>query len=242
MNFEQATELYKEGKFQEALEIYNGLIRKNPNQTQLHLNRGRVLSRLGKTELAIVDFDLIVDFEPYNTDFISDRAVVLHLLKRNEEALVEFDRATNLDPNNPYRYSSRAYFKDRIGDLNGAIQDYDKAIELDPEDAVAYNNRGMVEEKVGYQARAKKSFKLADDLVGYKTPEPTGSNDTTSSDSQSSNESKAPLPKIGNSQIPRKSSMSIGHYWQTFISIFTDSKTREDFANYLKKSIGGTKS
>jgi Flp pilus assembly protein TadD len=227
MSFEIALANFKDGKFEESLVILNKLISKKPNQPEFHLNRGRVLSRLSRAAEAILDFDLIVELEPYNTDFMSDRAVVLHLLKRNDEALTEFDRAANLDPRNPYRYSSRAYFKDRVGDLEGAIQDYDKAIELDPEDAVAYNNRGLVEEKVGYQARAKKSFLKADDLVGDKAPEtkPLSKEDSSAAISN----------EKGN---PKNADMSLSHFWKTFRSIFSDSKTRSEFSKYLKRMAG----
>ena len=221
--------------------IFNGLVKETPNHPQLHLNRGRILSRLGKIEEALVDFDLITSLEPYNTDFISDRAVVLHLLKRNEEALSELDRAANLDPKNPYRYSSRAYLKDRIGDLEGAIADYEKAIELDPEDAVSHNNKGLVEEKLGYQAKSKKSFEKADDLVGYKPTESSTPNSTPS-------EENSELSKVGS--IPKeepiapvqKKEMTFNHFLNTLGSVFNNAHTRKEFGNYLKGLFGGKKS
>ena len=218
--------------------IFDGLIKEIPNHPQLHLNRGRILSRLGRTEEALKEFDLITSLEPYNTDFISDRAVVLHLLKRNEEALTELDRAANLDPKNPYRYSSRAFLKDRIGDLEGAIADYEKAIELDPEDAVSHNNKGMVEEKLGYQAKSKKSFEKADDLVGYKPAE---------GPSLKSKEESSELPEIGSKPSERatapvqKKEMTFNHFLNTLGSVFNNAHTRKEFGNYLKGLFGGKK-
>ena len=70
MNFETGISLYKEGKFQEALEVFNFLIEKDDSSTELLLYRGRILSRLGQTENALADFDKIVALEPYNTNFI----------------------------------------------------------------------------------------------------------------------------------------------------------------------------
>jgi tetratricopeptide (TPR) repeat protein len=232
MSFEKALTHFKEGKFEESLVIFNNLIAETPNQPEFHLNRGRVLSRLGRTSEALEDFNLIVQLEPYNTNYISDRAVVLHLLKKNEEALAEFDRAVNLDPGNPYRYSSRAYFKDRIGDLTGAIEDYEKTIELDPEDAVAYNNKGLVEEKIGYQAKSKKSFEKADELVGYKSPE-----SKSKDDGRKDSKSLSAIPDVP--QVKRK--MTAAHIWRTIKSIFTDSKTQEEFKNFLKNKFRSEK-
>lgn len=231
MTFEAGIELYKTGKFEEALQVFNQLITTVEKNPELHLYRGRILSRLGKTKEAILDFDLIIELDPYNTNYISDRAVVLHLLKRNEEALAEFDRAANLDPKNPYRYSSRAYFKDRIGDLNGAIEDYEKTIELDPEDAVAYNNKGLVEEKLGYKERSKKSFSQADDLVGYKPSIPESAPPTENLKEDKSED-----------QVNEKEKLTAGFYFKTLGSLFSDPKARSDFKKFLKGIFGKSKS
>lgn len=232
MSFELGIEAYKAGKFEEALQVFDQLILEQSGQASFHLYRGRILSRLGKTEEALLDFDLITQLEPYNTDWMSDRAVVLHLLKRNEEALAEFDRAVNLDPKNPYRYSSRAYFKDRIGDLEGSIADYTFAIELDPEDAIAYNNRGIVEDKLGYKQQAKRSFKKADDLVGY---DPEKLNKKSEQLSEEAEKPKPVAPKPEMPKFDQKPSGSVTHYLSVFKSLLTDSKTRSEFGTFVKK-------
>jgi len=223
MNFEVGIALYKEGKFEEALSVFNKLISKSEKSAELHLFRGRILSRLGKTNEALDDFDLIVEIDPYNTNYISDRAVVLHLLKKDEEALTEFDRAANLDPKNPYRYSSRAYFKDRIGDLKGAIEDYEKAIELDPEDAVSYNNKGLVEEKLGYKERSKKSLDKADNLVGYQ---PDIQETTPATPNQKTESSKE--------NLETEVKLTPSYYLKIVTSLFYDSKTRKEFKKFIK--------
>ncbi|EAZ83125.1 TPR repeat protein [Algoriphagus machipongonensis] len=232
MTFQKGIELYKAGEFESALEVFNQLISNSEKTPELHLYRGRILSRLGKTSEAILDFDLIVELDPYNTNYISDRAVVLHLLNRNDEALAEFDRAANLDPKNPYRYSSRAYFKDRIGDLNGSIEDYDKAIALDPEDAVSFNNKGLVEEKLGYKERSKKSFEKADDLVGYKPQD------------QKEDQPKPPLEKVEpivNDEEDLEKELTFGHFLQTIKGLVTDPKTRKEFKEFIKNLFGRNK-
>ncbi|WP_317195116.1 tetratricopeptide repeat protein [Algoriphagus oliviformis] len=236
MSFEKGIALYQEGKFEEALEIFNQLISSKTGESSLHLYRARILTRLGKGEAALQDFDLLLSQKPYQTDYISDRAVVLHLLGRNDEALAELDRAANLDPKNPYRYSSRAFFKDRIGDLHGAIEDYDKAIELDPEDAVAYNNKGLVEEKLGFKERSKKSFEKSDELIGYD-PEKSA-NDLPSIGSKKSAETPQPGPI--REQAPKQ--MSSGHFWSTLKSLLLDSKTRREFGRFLGDFFSGKKS
>ena len=225
---------YKEGKFEEALAVFNRLIQEEGTQPAYLHYRARVQSRLGAMEEALIDFDLLLEADAYNTTYISDKAVVLHLLDRNKEAMEGFDQALNLDPNNPYRYSSRAYFRDRIGDLKGAIADYEKAIELDPEDAVAHNNKGIVEEKLGYKEKSQQSFSVADKLSGYKAPDKT-------------EKKPSPLPQIKeespNDKLPpisNKKSLSISTYFKILGSIFTDKKTRGEFKSFIKKKFKGS--
>lgn len=225
-NFDISVAHFKEGKFDLALEEVNACIIKDNKNTELYFFRARVYSRLGKFELALKDFDYLIAYEPFNPSYISDRAVVLHLLKRNEEAAIEFDRALNLEPSNPYRYSSRAYFRDRIGDFQGAIDDYTKAIEMDPEDAVAYNNRGLVEEKMGYLSRSKKSFEIADDLIGYKSSQQAKPKRT---DNPVKDKATFSMPKQENAA----SKLSMERYIQVFKKIFTDKSTWSEFLAFI---------
>ncbi|AFL85544.1 tetratricopeptide repeat protein [Belliella baltica DSM 15883] len=225
-NFDLSVGYFKEGKFDLALKEINACIKEDKKNAELYFFRARVHSRLGNFELSLEDFDYLTQLEPFNPSFISDRAVVLHLLKRNEEAATEFDRALNLEPSNPYRYSSRAYFRDRIGDFQGAIDDYTKAIEMDPEDAVSYNNRGLVEEKMGYMSRAKKSFEIADDLVGYKSSQQTKAK---SADTSEKNKATFSMPKQENAA----SKLSLDGYFNVFKKIFTDKSTWSEFVDFI---------
>lgn len=228
-NFEKGISLYKEGKFEEALKVFNDLIIGNPSETEFLLYRGRIRSRLGRLEEALVDFDQLIAIDGKNTNFISDRAVVLHLLKRNDEALSAFDYAIKLDSNNPYRYSSRAYLRDRLGDFKGSIIDYERAIELDPEDAVAYNNKGIVEDKLGYQNRAKESLRRADELAGYQPRE------------TAIPQENGKLPEVGNQkeqEVMQEKSLA-NTYIDTLKKVFTDKNTRDEFIDFIFK--GGKK-
>ena len=228
MNFEKGVALYKEGNFDAALEVFQGLSGSEQGNPLFHLFRGRTLTRLGKGAEALVDFDILIELEPYNTDYLSDRGVVLHLLGRNEEALSELDRAANLDPNNPYRYSSRAYLKDRIGDFLGAIADYEKAIELDPEDAVAFNNLGLVEEKMGRKEKAKDYFQKADSLSGYPPKKEVEVAQAALPNEAEKSTPKRSIPKADTTKL------TTGHFLDVLKGIFTKAEVRQEFSSYIK--------
>jgi Flp pilus assembly protein TadD len=164
-NFEKATALFEQGKFDEAIAVYTTCLDKTPGHLPSIYRRGLAKFKLGRYLEAIEDFNEVLTLEPTNASYLSDRAVARHLAGDNVEALKDLNTAQELEPNNAYRYSSRAYVKASMGDVEGGIEDYKKAIELDPEDAVAYNNLGLLEEKLGYTAQAKRRFEVADNLA-----------------------------------------------------------------------------
>jgi tetratricopeptide (TPR) repeat protein len=223
--FQQGKMLFKEGKFENALAIFNDLIAIDPLRAEYILYRGRILSRIGRTLEALEDFDQLIALEPLNADFISDRAVVLHMLQRNQESLSELNRALTMEPHNPYRYSSRAFLKDRMGDLKGAIADYEKAIEIDPEDAIAHNNKGMVEEKLGYQDKSRESFKRADDLVGYNKPDQSGLG--------RENQTHEIPSELKDQGQTRDEKITLSSYWNTLTDVIKNPDTRADFFKFV---------
>ena len=234
-NFDLSIQYFKEGKFEEALLQINRCIASDTSNLEFYYFRARVHSRLRNLESALDDFDYLISMEPYNPNFISDRAVVLHLLGRNKEALEEFDRALNFEPLNPYRYSSRAYFRDRIGDLKGAIEDYEKAIALDPEDAVSYNNKGLVEEKIGYKEKSQKSFKKADELVGYKPIQ--SSTDKLEKQSKNGFPTNDQDHKMADHESSSTQKLTISNYMETIKNVFTNKKTQQEFRDFIKSGF-----
>lgn len=232
-NIERGIISYKEGKFEEALRIFEMHLESNPDDSTGLVYRARVYSRMGRFDDSLVDFDRLLTGDPFDCDLISDRAVVLHLMGRNEEAISELDRAQNLDPKNPYRYASRAFLKDRIGDLNGALADYEIALELDPEDAISLNNKGIVEEKLGYISRSKKSFQSADELIGYK-PNQT---QTVQPEGNTGGQKTSELMQGDSDESPKPTSLTGGYLWDTIKGLLFQSSARQEFWDFLKNGL-----
>ncbi|EON76726.1 TPR repeat protein [Lunatimonas lonarensis] len=228
---DQGISKYKEGKFDEALVVFEKVLVSIPGDVECLTYRARTYSRLGRFEDSLVDFDTALRGNNFNCDLISDRAVVLHLMGRNEEALAELDRAQNLEPKNPYRYSSRAFLKDRMGDLNGALADYEIAIELDPEDAISLNNKGIVEEKLGYRAKSKKSFAKADELIGYKPMKPS----MESSEKDSHTRTKVTPAYINENK--RDTKLSFSYVVDTCKELLSNGEARNEFWNFVRNGF-----
>lgn len=84
--------------FQGALEAYDRALAKTYAQPAARMNRGYVLSRLGRFDLALANNRLLVDEYPDNPDAHYNLAEVLLVLKRSEEALQICRTALQLAP------------------------------------------------------------------------------------------------------------------------------------------------
>lgn len=233
-SFDKAVRYFKEGEFDQALEMINICLASSGENAGLYSFRARVLSRMGRLEDSLKDFNYLIGIEPYNANYIGDRAVVLHLLNQHEKALSELDRALNLDSKNPYRFSSRAFLKERLGDLKGAIADYERAIDLDPEDAVAYNNKGLVEEQLGYRDKSKQSFNNADELVGYRRQD---NDQVESKQDLNGKPDQTESSTFINKEIPKATKLSIRKFIETLGRVFRDKQTRQEFFSFVASKL-----
>lgn len=237
ISFEQAFLLCQEGKYAEAIDVFDIYISTNDKHFEAYYNRGLAHFYLANYEKALFDFDSAININPYIPDVISQRGVTFFHLKKLVEALADMDKAANLEPKNPYRYSSRAYIKASMGDTEGAIADYEKAIEIDPEDAVAYNNLGLLQEQLGYKKKAKDNFEKADDLA----KEIFGDGGTDKEQITKEEFDRLMKENLKSEQEADKSGaegvkkMSV---FETAKLVFASKESRKDFLRFVKNKFG----
>lgn len=154
--------LFNEKKYSEIIKTV-----KNNHSSEALMIKAYSFQKLAKWDDAMQIWNMLIvqnDQEPY---YFIERGVCKFNL-RFKHAIEDFDQAIKLDDTSAYFYSCRAYVRDKIGNPEGAVDDYTKAHELDPEDALILNNLGLVEQKLGYTQKARKSFDLSNDILGFK--------------------------------------------------------------------------
>lgn len=191
---------------------------------EIHKNALELLEQ-GKFEEALAAFNKCVETFGPGPDVLHDRALC-HLKMENALlALNDLDQAVVLQPDHGYRYSSRAYVKAYLKDFDGAMNDYQKAIELDPEDAISMNNLGLIEEQYGRMDRAKQLFEQADELKKILDENKIAHSSSEISITETSE-------VITETIIEPNSSV-----WSIIGSVFTDSKERKEFLNFMRKGF-----
>lgn len=134
------------GDFPGALKSYDAALEYSDAPLAARLNRGYVLTRLGKLEEALHNNRLLADSQPENADAHFNVAEVLLALHRYEEALDACNRALEIRPDHGKALIDRALALAALGNVDEAQYGLDRVRAIDP--------RALVEFNLGFAARA----------------------------------------------------------------------------------------
>ena len=144
---EKACELRDDGKYQEAIRVFNEAIKLDPSNGDLYLLRGDVYKKWEKYDDAIRDFSEAIKLDPSNADLYMARGLIYDELGDDENIIKDFSEAIKLDPSHEsiarwYVYRGTAY--QGLENYEDATRDFNEAIRLDPLDASTYDIRGTM--------------------------------------------------------------------------------------------------
>lgn len=126
----------------EALACYDDLIALKSDYVDAHLNRGKLLSRLGRFAEAIASYDNAIAIHPQHVDALINKGEALHHLGRLADAVTCYDKILAEKPAHLAALINRGCaFKD-LRRVDEAIAEFDLALAIAPEDTVALINRG----------------------------------------------------------------------------------------------------
>lgn len=159
--FDQAFALHQQGRFEEALEGYQQLLRHDPTDFDaLHLS-GVIALQQGRLADAADLVGRAVERHPGNATAQSNLGIVRQQLHDLEQALLCFERAIRLRPNYAAAHFNRGNVFASLRRPQEAVSCYDAAIALDPAMIDAHNNRGLALKDLGRLDEAVQSFDRA---------------------------------------------------------------------------------
>jgi hypothetical protein len=124
------TELFNNGKIEEAMYHYNEAIRLNPNATDFYNNRGICYFALGQPQSAVEDYNKAVTLNPKYADAYYNRGVAYVKLGRNQSAFDDFSEAIRLKADSADAYNNRAIIYLNQGNIETGCHDAQKACAL----------------------------------------------------------------------------------------------------------------
>ena len=128
--------LSEKGQYLEALEVYNGALKKIDYDPDLLYARSLVAEKLGQLDILENDLGRILEMEPNNAEVLNALGYSLtNLTDRHEEAYALIEKALSLMPESFHILDSMGWVCFRLGRIDDSIRYLTRAysIEQDPE-------------------------------------------------------------------------------------------------------------
>ena len=139
----KAIKLHDAEEYEEAIELLNGAVEINPEDSDVYHVRGLCYSELGQHDNALADFDRAIEFatelDDDESDLFAARSQAHHALGRLEDALADCERALELSPDDPTIQHNRAYYQKELGRYDEALENFLQIVQDDAENADALN-------------------------------------------------------------------------------------------------------
>jgi tetratricopeptide (TPR) repeat protein len=149
------------GNFQAAVDIYNLILVKLPDNAAIHNNRGVSLQALKRYDEALASFDKAIALKPDFAEAYNSRGAVLQKMTRYDDALANYDKAIALKPDYANAHHNRGSTFKKMNRHDDALASFDKAIALKPGHPEAYNDRGVTLQELKRYDEALASFDKA---------------------------------------------------------------------------------
>jgi len=103
----QGNNLYKAGKYEQAVAEYTKAIELDPSLTSAYYNRGLAYLQMKEYDSALADFNKAIKINPKDSMSWNGKGMTLEKLGKYKEALEAYNKALEIDPNNQIAKSNR---------------------------------------------------------------------------------------------------------------------------------------
>jgi len=135
-----ATELSKEGKFEEAVEYYDQVLAINDSVAEVHLNKGVALYKADEPERALECFLRAAELKPDLAAAHANCGNAFKELGRGAEAVASYEKALEVDPSMVHLWSSLANTLNAMGRFEDALDAASKGIKANSKPNPALHN------------------------------------------------------------------------------------------------------
>jgi tetratricopeptide (TPR) repeat protein len=160
--WEEARNYLAEGKAAEAKAVFEALLRRYPQEPDLHLFLGITLLRLRDPQAAEVSVRKAIALD---SDHVEARTLLAWIesdIRGDfDAAIAEYKKVVELKPDLPQAYNNLGVALKRKGELAAAADNFNKALERKPDFSAALNNRGWTFAEQDRWSEARRDFEQA---------------------------------------------------------------------------------
>ena len=156
--FKHAVKNHKENKLEVAQNLYNQVLKINPNHSSSHNNLGVLFKSSDDIQKAKEFFKKAIEIDPNYLDAHNNLGNIFVDLKEYQKALDCFKKAIEINPNYVDAYNNIGITYKILKEYSKAINFFEKVIEINPNYIDAYNNLGKMYFTIGKFHKAINSY------------------------------------------------------------------------------------
>jgi len=130
--FAKGATLFRSGKYQEALTVFDEVLKINSKLAPAWIGKGMALGSLKKHQKALIAFDRALTINPKLAPAWHGKGMALGFLGKYQEALIAFDRALTINSKLAATWVSKGMVLTKLGKNQEAHAAFDKAEEIEP--------------------------------------------------------------------------------------------------------------
>jgi tetratricopeptide (TPR) repeat protein len=146
--FEKGVGAFKEGRYQEAVDLFSAIISVAPDDAKALKNRGVALMNLGEIDSAIADFNEAIRINPELKGLYSNLGAAWHYKGAYDKAIACYDLDIAQRPDLYITYFNRALSKVESDQLEMALVDIEKTLQLKPDFEPALSAKNEIQDKL----------------------------------------------------------------------------------------------
>jgi tetratricopeptide (TPR) repeat protein len=141
---QRASQLFLEGKYEEALDKYQAAVEANPEEVTNHYNLGITYMALNLNDKAIEAFKKTIELDPDNFLALKFLGQLYSKTNNYQEAENYFSHATRLSEKDPELFYNLGVMRINTANYSAAIEAFQKAIACDVDYIDAYYQLGLL--------------------------------------------------------------------------------------------------
>ena len=159
--FDLALKNHQEGRLDVAQELYNQVLKIDPNDSTALNNLGNLLHKLGKSQKAKDCFEKAIEIDPSYMHAHYNLGILFNSIAEIPKAKDCFEKAIEIDPSYVKAHYSLGIVFKNLGKNQKAKDCFEKAIEIDPNFIDAHNTLGGVFNVLGDHQKAINCYEKA---------------------------------------------------------------------------------
>ena len=160
-NFSLAVKNHQEGKIDIAQELYNQVLKIDPNHSQALNNLGVIFKVLGEHQKAKDCYEKAIEINPNYSDAHNNLGMIFKELGENQKAKSYYEKAIEIDPNHSQALNNLGVIFKELGEFEKALNYVEKAIKINPNYTNSYYNLGTIFQDLGEKQKAKECYEKA---------------------------------------------------------------------------------